>query len=116
LPAMAVCQATVMLDVPASSLAGQLPQFFVVSLAIADDPIPCRSWLAGDDGVSGDSDIECAGLFAGRPAPTVILVSLVLADNHKSVGAGLPAMAAYQAILMLDVPSTLSGFCVRPVS
>jgi hypothetical protein len=42
---MTVCQATLMLDMPASSLAGQLPQFFVVSLVIADDPIPCRSWL-----------------------------------------------------------------------
>jgi hypothetical protein len=47
------------------------PTVFVVNLAFADDPIPCRSWLASDDGVSGEIDVGCAGLIAGKPAPTV---------------------------------------------
>ncbi|QGA51833.1 hypothetical protein [Pseudomonas brassicacearum] len=29
--------------------------------------------LARDGGIAVDEDIECAGLFAGKPAPTVVL-------------------------------------------
>jgi len=32
---------------------------------------PVGAKLARDGGVSGDIDVECAGLFAGKPAPTV---------------------------------------------
>jgi len=31
----------------------------------------CGSWLASEGGVSGEVDVGCAGLFAGKPAPTV---------------------------------------------
>jgi hypothetical protein len=34
---------------------------------------PCRSWLAGDGGVSAHINIGCAGLFAGKPAPTGLM-------------------------------------------
>ncbi len=33
-------------------------------------PIPCRSWLASECGVSVAIDIEGAAAFAGTPAPT----------------------------------------------
>ncbi|KAE9649175.1 hypothetical protein EJA71_03720 [Pseudomonas sp. PB106] len=31
---------------------------------------PCGSWLASDCAVSFNKDAGCAGLFAGKPAPT----------------------------------------------
>jgi hypothetical protein len=31
---------------------------------------PCRSWLASESGVTVNIDVECDGLFAGKPAPT----------------------------------------------
>ncbi|MGY2263381.1 hypothetical protein ACW9JE_30605, partial [Pseudomonas sp. SDO55104_S430] len=31
----------------------------------------CGGGLAREGVVSGDIDVECAGLFAGKPAPTV---------------------------------------------
>jgi hypothetical protein len=57
------------------------PTVFVVNLAFADNPIPCRSWLASDAGVSGAIDVEYAGLIAGKPAPTVFVVYLLFADD-----------------------------------
>jgi hypothetical protein len=74
LPAMAVCQAMEMLAVPASSLASQLLQIVGCCREWRLAVNPCRSRLAGDGGVSGDGDVGCAGLFAGKPAPTVCWV------------------------------------------
>ncbi|CAI8922014.1 hypothetical protein EMIT0P218_400016 [Pseudomonas sp. IT-P218] len=70
MPAMVVGQAMEMLAVPASSLASQLLQVCRVLPGIATGGDPCRSRLAGEGGVSGDGDVGCAGLFAGKPAPT----------------------------------------------
>ena len=43
-----------------------------------------RSRLAGEDGVSGDINVGGDGLFAGKPAPTGI-VSTVMSRNASSV-------------------------------
>ncbi|MGE8334324.1 MAG: hypothetical protein ACN6Q2_03485, partial [Pseudomonas laurylsulfatiphila] len=39
-------------------------------LNLADVPRPCGSWLACDGGLSASINVRCAGLFAGKPAPT----------------------------------------------
>jgi hypothetical protein len=75
LPAMADYQATLILNVPASSRASSLPQFCWLLADFADSRESCGSGLARDGGLSGDIDIECAGLIAGQPAPTVLLVA-----------------------------------------
>jgi hypothetical protein len=72
--AMAVGQAMEMLAAPSSSLASQLLQFVGRCREWRLAVIPCRSRLAGDGGVSGDGDVGCAGLIAGKPAPTVCWV------------------------------------------
>ena len=56
------------------------PTGFVVDLAFVDNPIFCRSWLAGDGGMAGDIDVEWAGLIAGKPAPTGFVVDLAFVD------------------------------------
>jgi hypothetical protein len=33
----------------------------------------CGSWLAAMAVVAVDSDVECAALIAGKPAPTLVL-------------------------------------------
>jgi len=33
----------------------------------------CRSWLASEDGFIANIDVNSPGLFAGKPAPTVVL-------------------------------------------
>ena len=47
---------------------------------------PCGSWLASDGGGSGNVNVECAGLFAGKPAPTGIWVGgsgfVAVTDNQ----------------------------------
>jgi hypothetical protein len=58
-----------MLDV-ASSLASQLLQVYERFRDLRLAVIHCRSRLAGEGGVSGDEGVGCAGLFAGKPAPT----------------------------------------------
>ncbi|CAI8720654.1 hypothetical protein EMIT0P218_120044 [Pseudomonas sp. IT-P218] len=35
--------------------------------------IPCRSWLASEGGESDDGGVGCAGVIAGKPAPTGFL-------------------------------------------
>ncbi|MNR19460.1 hypothetical protein D3C85_1362540 [compost metagenome] len=46
--------------------------FFVVNLALAYNPIPpCGSEPARDGGMTGNINVECAGLIASRLAPTV---------------------------------------------
>jgi hypothetical protein len=70
-----------MLNMPASSPASQLPQFLWCTCYLRTTQSPCRSWLASDDGVSGDIDVGCAGLIAGKPAPTVFAVNLAFANN-----------------------------------
>ena len=70
MPAKAVGQAMEMLAVPASSLASQRLQVYWALAEFAPGLILCRSRLAGEGGVSGDGDVGCAGLFAGKPAPT----------------------------------------------
>ena len=73
LPAMAVCQPPSMLNEPASSRASPLPQWFWVFANFAYTHQTCGSGLARDGGVSGNIDFDCAGLIAGKPAPTVVL-------------------------------------------
>ncbi|MCH4876603.1 hypothetical protein EQV97_04285 [Pseudomonas sp. TMW22090] len=80
LPAKTECQAIGMLNVPAPSRAGSLPQGSLVYPTREYDSPPCGSGLARDDGVSGDADVECAGLFAGKPAATGLSVVL---EIHK---------------------------------
>jgi hypothetical protein len=75
LPAKAVGQAREMLAVPASSLASQRLQVYWALAEFASGLIHCRSRLAGEGGVSGDGDAGCTGLFAGKPAPTGLLVA-----------------------------------------
>jgi hypothetical protein len=58
------------LAVPASSLASQLLQVYWALPGFAFGGDRCRSRLAGDGGVSGEEDVGCAGLIAGKPAPT----------------------------------------------
>ncbi|VVO36717.1 hypothetical protein PS710_05479 [Pseudomonas fluorescens] len=84
---------------------------------------------ARECGVTGDIDVGCTGLFAGKPAPTFELRrAQYLCTTRSSVGAGLPAKAAHRATSMLDVPaSSLASqllhlicagrsICVRPRS
>ncbi|MNF78551.1 hypothetical protein D3C84_607380 [compost metagenome] len=59
-----------MLDVPAPSRAGSLPQVTWRFRGLRLAAIPCGSGLAREGGVSGDMDVECAGPFASRLAPT----------------------------------------------
>ncbi|OXR30076.1 hypothetical protein PSJE_25265 [Pseudomonas jessenii] len=69
--AIAVGQPTSLLNVPASSRASPLPQGWwpVVGLAFTEDQ-NCGSELARDSGGSASISVGCAGLFAGKPAPT----------------------------------------------
>ena len=71
LPAKAVCQSTSMLAVRPLSLASQLLQGSLAS-QLCSTPIPCRSRLAGEGGLSVDIDAGCPAAFAGKPAPTGI--------------------------------------------
>jgi hypothetical protein len=61
-----------MLDGLASSLAGQLPQGSAVNPDFENNTKHCGSRLAGDGGGSDDKVVGCAGLIAGKPAPTGI--------------------------------------------
>ncbi|PTT29460.1 hypothetical protein DBR18_13010 [Pseudomonas sp. HMWF021] len=70
LPAMAVGQSTLMLTVLASSLASQLPQGMELIGRGENTADYCGSWLASNGGGSVDIDVDCAGLIAGKPAPT----------------------------------------------
>ncbi|MNS18394.1 hypothetical protein D3C72_500850 [compost metagenome] len=64
----------------------------------------CGSGLARDGGVSIAIDAGCAGLIAGKPAPTGLCSEHSIFGRHKTtVGAGLPAMAVCQSPSMLDV-------------
>ncbi|MGF7113306.1 hypothetical protein QF017_002810 [Pseudomonas laurylsulfatiphila] len=65
----------------------------------------CGSGLAREGGVSGDGDVGCAGLIASRLAPTGDLWCTwkLCAAENPNVGAGLPAKAVCQSILMLEV-------------
>ncbi len=57
----------------------------------------CGSWLASDGDGSGDTDVECAGLIAGKPAPTGILEwQWIFGSTHNPVGVSLLAMAVAQ--------------------
>ncbi|AUM70990.1 hypothetical protein C0J56_20450 [Pseudomonas fluorescens] len=74
--AKAVCQATSMLTVPASSRAGSLPQM------ICGGPrtqthlrLICGAELARDCGGSACINVECLTAFASKPAPTGFYVS-----------------------------------------
>src|SRR5690349_2104390 len=68
----------------------------------------CGRELARDSGGSANISVGCAGLFAGKPAPTRDCGrpwdwrSLKL----KTVGESLLAIAAGQPIFLLDVPAS----------
>ena len=73
LPAMAVGQAASMVADMASSRASPLPQWSVLFAKFGvRHQFPCGSGLARDGGVSGDINVDCAVLIAGKPAPTVV--------------------------------------------
>jgi hypothetical protein len=98
------CLSMTMVDMPASSRASALLQ----GIQHPDHlrrPRFRRSRLAGEGVVSVNADVECAGLFAGKRAPT--------SDQHPdllrqttSVGAGLLAKALCLAITMVGVPAS----------
>jgi hypothetical protein len=154
LPAIAECQATWMLNVPASSLASQLPQgqWAFPGSASGHDPlweracsrwrcvrrsgywlcwphrgqarshrfigrcrdlrqamILCGSELARDSGVSGDVDVECAGLIASRLTPTGT-------NGCQVLRARVPMAMNSAAIARASCSSpraTSSGICAR---
>ena len=69
-------------------------------------PDYCGSGLARESGVSGDDDVECAGAFASRLAPTGGSVALKIVGLPRIiVGAGLLAKAVDQAMMVLNVPT-----------
>jgi hypothetical protein len=68
--AKAICQATTMLNVPASSRAGSLPQGLMSIQTLRATENTCGSGLARECGVSFNINAEGAGLFASKPAPT----------------------------------------------
>jgi hypothetical protein len=56
--------------------------------------------------VTGDDEVERADAFAGKPAPTGILVALkIVALPRTIVGASLLAKAVGQAMTMLNMPT-----------
>jgi len=68
---------------------------------------PCRSWLASEGAGTGDACL--AGLFAGKPAPTGMVVWADSWKHHKPrVGAGLPARAPARATHVLRASSPAS--------
>src|SRR5580698_1955703 len=69
-PRTAVCQTQTMLNVSASSQASQLPQILRSPPIFASDKSPVGAGLPANCGVSNADDVECVGLFAGKPAPT----------------------------------------------
>ena len=67
-------------------------------------PDHCGSELARESGGSGDGDVECAGAFAGKPAPTGIVSGMKIVGVPRIiVGASLLAKAVVQAMVMLNV-------------
>jgi hypothetical protein len=46
--------------------------------------------------VSVEGDVECAGAFAGKPAPTKIDACFKFSNLRKTWGAGLPAKKLMQ--------------------
>ncbi len=95
LPAMAVCQATSMLAVLATSRASRkralAPTMNLVAHRFCIHPYQtCGSGLARDGGVSGNIDVGCAGLIASRLAPTMNLVGHGFCIHpHQTCGSGL---------------------------
>ena len=85
MPAMAVFQATGMLDVLASSLASQLLQGAAVNTRIVNDAKHCKSRLAGHGGGSVNGGVELAGLIAGKPAPTGGCCEHKDCERHKTL-------------------------------
>ncbi len=82
--AKALCLAITMVDVPASSRASALLQRIRRTYHLRRTQFR-RSQLAGEGVVSGDNDGGCAGLFAGKRAPTRDLLLPSLAANTRSV-------------------------------
>ncbi len=77
--------------------------------------------LARDGGGSAGLDVGCAGLFAGKPAPTLDLQWAEACVLHRSpVGASLLAIAECQLAWVLDVPTPSRAgslphwFCASP--
>jgi hypothetical protein len=72
--AIAAGQLASILNVPASSRASSLPHWICGGhKSYAYPESPCGSELAHDSGGSACIDIECAGLFASKLAPTLDL-------------------------------------------
>jgi len=64
-------------------------------------PDHCGSELARESGVTGDDEVDCAGAFAGKPAPTGILVALKIVTLPRTiVGASLLAKAVCHSMWM----------------
>ena len=75
-------------------------------------PYQCGSEPARESAVSGNDDVECAGAFASRLAPTGILVAMKMVDLPRiSVEASLLAKAQSQAMTMLTVPPPSRAGC-----
>ncbi|MCP1445210.1 hypothetical protein J3D54_004342 [Pseudomonas sp. GGS8] len=66
----------------------------------------CGSGLARDGDPTGDIDVECANVIAGKPAPTGFSTGhKVVIDAVLNVGASLLAIVVCQATSMLNVPA-----------
>src|ERR1700742_3676630 len=70
LQAIAVDQATLILNGLAPSRAGSLPQDWGWIGISSSSRSTVGAWLFRDSGVSGSTDVECTDAFAGKPAPT----------------------------------------------
>jgi hypothetical protein len=97
--AMAVDQAKGMSTARTLSRAGSLLQGIWGGFGICGvTNSQCGSWLASDGGGSGDIDVGCAGLIAGKPAPTGIWAWCGFWFLRiTTVGVSLLAMAVGQA-------------------
>jgi hypothetical protein len=95
--AIAACLLTSLLNVPPSSRASPLPQgwWSAAGLAFTADQ-NCGSELARDSGLTADIAAECAGLFAGKPAPTGMVVGRGVGGHELARDSGLTADIAVE--------------------
>jgi hypothetical protein len=78
----------------------------VVHTLLGNSPDHCRSEPARDSAMSADNDVEGAGPFAGKPAPTgFVLFTQYSATPPIIVGVSLLAIARCQPTTMSKVPA-----------
>ena len=71
---------------------------------------PCGSELARDGGVSGAMDTECAGLIAGKPAPTMDLwCPQIPHTHHKPCGSELARDGGMSGAMDTECAGLIAG-------